>query len=260
MKKILLLVLSIPLLSIAILAQTPSPSEGNSPGSNVNQAKSSPSPGPTTQNSPGMTLIKWGDFQVTTGDIRVVALLGGLALLGLGGYLILRWKLRHRERGARSWLFSKGIVIISIATLLLFGTTLLLFGIWLGGRNARSEVQQYIDANRLTVSQGQLSQITMPTPTATPQPSTTPQPNPTPEVAGASWPFYIVVMVFVLLVGIEAALFVYIYARWGRWALYERALYRRGLHRKGLSRDALYHELDRIKHQLARISDDVYDR
>lgn len=178
MKKILLLVLSVPLLSIAVLAQTPSPSEANTPSSSINQAKSSPSPGPTTQVSLGMTLIKWGDFQVTTSDYRVVALLGGLTLLGFVGSLILKWRLgQHKARGVRSPLFSKGIVIISIVTLILFGTTLLLFGIWLGGRSARSEVQQYIDAHRLTVSQGQPSQTPVPTPSPTPQP--TPQPSPT---------------------------------------------------------------------------------
>ena len=40
---------------------------------------------------------------------------------------------------------------------------------------------------------------------------------PTPQaIAGASWPIYMVVMAFTLLIGIEVALFMFIYFRWGR--------------------------------------------
>ena len=59
MKRFSLLVLAIPLLSIASLAQTPGPSEAPSPSPSINQAVAISSPGPTPESKGGLPSLPW---------------------------------------------------------------------------------------------------------------------------------------------------------------------------------------------------------
>src|SRR5258708_61250 len=56
MKRVFLLALSIPLLSIAILAQTPRPSVATTPSPSINQATPSASPNPVAAEKPWLAL------------------------------------------------------------------------------------------------------------------------------------------------------------------------------------------------------------
>ena len=126
------------------------------------------------------------------------------------------WFFLLRSDKGPSWLLIGTVGIAGI----FFLASMFFVGNWWGRSSARSELRELI-------GRAQTTEVSAPQPTPMPQPTTTtPQTNQTPQaIAGASWPFYMVVMVFMLAVGIEAAVFMYIYLRWSwrRWRWRDRS-------------------------------------
>jgi len=218
MKRVFLLALSIALLSIAILAQTPSPSISPIANPANNRTSPTPSPSPTAESKPEVTVIKWGGengLQITTSSSRVLAILGAIVLLGFIGYLVLRWRLR--QHAWSPWLLY-GSIVIGIGTILLVLVILFLLGIMWGRSSARSEVQQYIDANRLTIAQEQISRpIATPAPTPAATPAITANPTHDNESSStAPTPIYAHPAGFVLLIGPELIVLTFIILWWFR--------------------------------------------
>lgn len=180
-----LLTLVITLFSIAIFAQTPSPS--------INQ------PSPDVQVTPTSTSVR-----VSTSGLEVSGFPTWIiwVVLAVAVVAFVVWYLLLRsEKAEKSKFASGGLGVVAVIAVLLLGTY------WLSRRNANQELQQAISSRA-----EQSVTVSVPQPTPLAQASTVPQVG-----VPASVPVYIVLMVFVLLVALETALFMYIYCRWGRF-------------------------------------------
>jgi hypothetical protein len=106
MKRLLLVVFTFPLLSIAILAQTPSPTVATTPNPTINQAVASPSPNPTHPILP--TAVIWFASSVMLSSV-----------IGVFVVVLLTQNLRLRSIGPRHIQFVS--VCLIVPTILILG-------------------------------------------------------------------------------------------------------------------------------------------
>ena len=191
MKKSLFLALVFALLPIATLAQTSSPSPAVS-------IQPSPSPQATTTNTPDSTSVKISASGLELSGFPTWIIWVVLAVAVVAFVL---WFFLVRSNKGPDWLAIGTVGIASI----LFLALMFLVGNWWGRSSARSELRELIGSRTGTIE------------VSAPQTAPTRQ-----EDSGSSWPFYMVLMTFLLATGMEAAVFMYIYLRWGRRSWHRR--------------------------------------
>jgi hypothetical protein len=212
MKRFLFLALSLPLLSIASIAQTPNASISPTANPTNNQAKSPPSPSPT-QSKGEVTVVKLGPngLEVSTPSTNPWVIYGtvGFALVGA---VVLVIVVRRRIRKSAG--FYPYVIVILIALLPITMLVFYLIGNWRGREDTVSQVQQYVGSNRVTMPQDQLPQpAASAAPLSSPAPS--PQNNDSSSTASAT-PIYAHPAGFILLIGPELIVLTFIVLWWFR--------------------------------------------
>jgi hypothetical protein len=112
MKRFSLLVLAIPLLSIASMAQSPGPSEEPSPSPSINQAVALSSPGPTPESKGGLPSLPWVVEMFASG-VMLISVIGVLWIV-IRTYADLKYSI-----GARHIQFVS--VCLIVPTILILG-------------------------------------------------------------------------------------------------------------------------------------------
>jgi len=178
-------------LTTASLAQTPSPSPSVAAPANT---QANPSPTVTSSAASSSVKISTSGLELSGFPIWIIWVLLATGVVAVVLWIILT---RTAKNDAPGWPFAVTAILALIAVVGL----LLSIGSWWGRRSSRAELQQLIAIRSAT------SEV--------PAPQTTLQ-SQEPQGVEPSWPFYMVVMGFILLVGIEGALFMFLYLRWGR--------------------------------------------